>query len=163
MSFWSTFHFFLNRSAFAPRPKYFNEGLAKCHAQAEHRMVLVDGRVWVACFLELLLAMDQEWAPKTSKLIHNYRSQYWPHQDPWQIEVTLALGCSFLGIVTVIRAIVTRCTSTESDEVVFYKRLSGKSATGRSIWWDSRYTHTYQAIPSCMSHASNPHLIQNLW
>lgn len=38
-------------------------------------MVLVDGRFRVACFLKLLLAMDEEQASKTSMLIHNYR---WP-------------------------------------------------------------------------------------
>ena len=63
-----------DNTTFALWPKYSNEGLGKCHAEAKHRMVLVDGRFRVACFLKLLLAMDEESA-STSILIHNYR---WP-------------------------------------------------------------------------------------
>lgn len=64
-----------DNTTFALWPKYSDEGFGKCHAQAKHRMVLLDGRFRVACFLKLLLAMDQESASKTSILIHNYD---WP-------------------------------------------------------------------------------------
>lgn len=63
----------VDNTTFTLWPKYSNEGFAKCHARANHRLVLLDGRFRVACFCKLLLAMDQEEASKTHMLIHNYR------------------------------------------------------------------------------------------
>eukprot|EP00438_Fugacium_kawagutii_P003109 Skav210391 [mRNA] locus=scaffold1526:416876:417394:+ [translate_table: standard] len=61
-----------NNSTFALWPKYSDEGFNKCHIEAKQRLVLVDGRFRVACFLKTLLAMDQEQASHTHMLIHDY-------------------------------------------------------------------------------------------
>eukprot|EP00438_Fugacium_kawagutii_P033183 Skav219797 [mRNA] locus=scaffold147:107136:107717:- [translate_table: standard] len=61
-----------DNTTFAQWPKFSDEGFGKCHTRAKHRMVLVDGRFRVACFLKVLLGMNQKWASKTHMLIHDY-------------------------------------------------------------------------------------------
>ena len=54
---------------------YSNQTFSSCGQAAQHRVVLVDGRFRVACFLKMLKSMAPEDLKRTQILIHDYGRQ----------------------------------------------------------------------------------------
>ena len=57
--------------------EYSNQTFSSCGQAAQHRVVLVDGRFRVACFLKMLKSMAPEDLKRTQILIHDYNRQYY--------------------------------------------------------------------------------------
>eukprot|EP00490_Sorites_sp_Unknown_P018484 CAMPEP_0114678696 /NCGR_PEP_ID=MMETSP0191-20121206/52073_1 /TAXON_ID=126664 /ORGANISM="Sorites sp." /LENGTH=194 /DNA_ID=CAMNT_0001953111 /DNA_START=47 /DNA_END=631 /DNA_ORIENTATION=- len=77
-------------------PKYSSQTFGTCASAAQHRLVLVDGRFRVACFLKFLASMDPHETSQTRLLIHDYlhRAEYHVVEkfaDVIEIHGTLAL------------------------------------------------------------------------
>ena len=54
---------------------YSSQTFSSCGQAAQHRVVLVDGRFRVACFLKMLKSMSPEDLKHTQILIHDYRRE----------------------------------------------------------------------------------------